>query len=104
MTPEEFTKAVVEMTAIPPVLRKRLMDLAPHLTDDERAQTLASLQGSNERIGTIVDDMTKALNDGIAALDRYGKTTVAAQVKEQEDQEHKAADKILDDDSTANHA
>ncbi len=104
MTPEEFAKAVEAMTAIPPALRKRLMELAPHMTDDERVQTLASLKGSNDRIGGIVDTMTKELDEGIAAMDRYGKTTVAAKTQKIEEEEHKAADKILDDDSSHNPA
>lgn len=101
MTLDDFLKAIQAMVAIPAPLRERLTQLASHMTEEERKQTMESLLQSNQKIETINTDIAGALDEGIAGIDQYRKKELSKQSRKSEAQDQEAADKIFDDDSSA---
>lgn len=94
---KDFLAAIEAMVALPPYLRQRLVALGPSLTDEERAETITTIEPEYADIEAANKDLIQAFDDGIAAVDTFRKQDLPKVYGAIEAEEHAQAESILDD-------
>ena len=97
MDAELFVAAVQEMVGLPPVMREHLIKLAPKLTDEQRAETMAKVTAMHHDIIETSDELLKEVDAGEKEMREFEHVTLPKMHQAIEKEEHEGAESILDD-------
>lgn len=96
MTSATFIDAVTAMKGLVPGMVEHLSAMAPNLTDEEREQTLATLQPLSGQIETLEEEQVKIFDDAQKAAAALKRTEVPKIKQTYEANEKQSAESSFD--------
>ena len=97
MTATAFVQAIQEMPGLLPAMVERLTALAPHLTDEERQQTVDQLTPLNADIVKKEQKAQQILDEAVKDVQALKRKEVPKLHQMIDEEEHGRAEGILDD-------
>lgn len=102
MTNAAFAEVVQGMPGLLPAMVEHLVQMAPDLTDEERATTIATLKPVSDDIVKLEGEQNEILEDGQKAMAALKKKELPKVKTAMEDSERANAERVLDDGLSTN--